>query len=324
MLCVAIAGLLEAVGSESTFAENLIVSLCIGYSICSISMLLWPRLQDRLPAGVGELLTLSIGLVIGLALGGWAVTGSPQFFFVEDTSTLVVGIFFGMLGTAVFTTVQRIADLRERLAKAAVTQLTQEKQLLETELKLLQAQIEPHFLFNTLSNVVGLIRPDPETATRALEHLTTLLRAALQRTRSTPSSLADEMEIVRAYLEIQRIRMGARLRYEVLGTEAFQTTPLPPLLLQPLVENAVKHGIDPAEAGGNIVISAYRAGAHLALRVADDGVGASDMGAGMRTGLRNVRERLAGLYGAAASLEVAENRPHGFIATIQIPLPDAA
>ncbi|NJN52884.1 MAG: histidine kinase [Gammaproteobacteria bacterium] len=319
-LCIGIAWLLSIVGAGTDFWDNLTVSFCIGYSIFGVSLLGLPLIANRVPPLVGEIIAVAIGLSLGLILGGWLVTGSPAFFFVEDTGTVLIGIFFGVLGTVVFSSLHRVSDLKNQLEHIELSRTRQEKQLLATELKLLQAQIEPHFLFNTLSNVVGLIRRDPDSATRTLQHLTTLLRATLIRTRNTLVTLADEMELVRAYLEIQRIRMGERLRYDIRGVDEFNQQPLPPLLLQPLVENAVRHGIEPAESGGRIVISATRAGHHLLLTVADDGLGLHTDDTGSQTGLRNIRERLRGLYGDAATLRVSENQPHGFIATIQIPL----
>ncbi len=324
-LCIGIAWLLSFTVNGAGFYTNLQVSLAIGYSIYGVSVLTMPLLEGRMPPLVGEILSVAVGLALGLAIGGWAATGSPAYFFVDDTGTVLIGIFFGVLGTVVFTSIHRVSDLRGQLERTELARMRNEKQLIETELKLLQAQIEPHFLFNTLSNVVGLVRRDPDGATRTLEHLTTLLRATLARTRHPQSTLADEVELVRAYLEIQRIRMGNRLSFEIRGVDDFRDHLLPPLLLQPLVENAIKHGIDPAEAGGRIVISANRAGRHLALTVADDGVGPQSNGeGGTHTGLRNVRERLHGLYGAEASLNVSENQPHGFIATILIPWPAGA
>jgi sensor histidine kinase YesM len=318
-LCFGIAWLLAAINFSDAFGSNLVISMCIGYSIYFTSVLAEPWLRRRLPPFFGEAIAVAAGLAIGLALGGTVISGRPGFFYTEQTGTVMLGIFFGVIGTVLFASLQRVREMRGRLEHAELLRLEQEKSILETELRVLQAQIEPHFLFNTLSNVIGLIARDPDAARRTLEHLTTLLRATLDRTRAARTTLGEELLLVRAYLEIQRLRMGDRLRFRINGLDDFRQTPLPPLLLQPLVENAVKHGIDPAEHGGTISLSATATDATLTLTVADDGVGPGDGGARPGTGLANVRDRLRSLYGERARLTIRENTPHGMIATIELP-----
>jgi LytS/YehU family sensor histidine kinase len=262
---------------------------------------------------------VAIGLLAGLVIAGSMLFGEPLHFITRDYYSLLLGIFFGVIGFAIFGTRARLMEARAELALAATQHEAQEKLLLETELKLLQAQIEPHFLFNTLSNVVGLIRKEPDVAEQTLLNLTTLLRAFLKRTREESSSLAEELEIIRAYLDIQSIRMRGRLSYTVAADDAVGHTQLPPLLVQPLVENAIKHGIDPAEDGGAVDVTAHLVGQDLLIEVADTGIGFDDSAGGNGTGLGNVRNRLRALYGDRASMTITEREPRGVAVTLTLP-----
>jgi sensor histidine kinase YesM len=187
---------------------------------------------------------------------------------------------------------------------------------------LLQAQIEPHFLFNTLSNIAGLIHQDPAAAEQTLLNLTTLLRSSLKRTREDATTLAEELEIAQAYLEINAIRMQGRLSYHIRCDPQLSSLPLPPLLVQPLIENAIKHGIDPKEEGGSIDVSARIEDNEVHIDITDTGAGieANQPTAGTGTGLKNVRERLRVLYGDRGDLTLTDNQPHGMIATLVLPL----
>jgi signal transduction histidine kinase len=219
---------------------------------------------------------------------------------------------------------RRIAEHR-RGEKREAAQTRTEKELTVARLSLLHAQVEPHFLYNTLANAQLLARSDPERAERMLGHLIQYLRHSLPRTEDTPSTLGAELERAIAYLEILRIRMGERLRVQVDVPEALRTTPLPPMMLQTLVENAIKHGLEPRTGGGTVWIRAREADGQVAVTVADDGeglaAGAANGGSGNGTGigLKNVRERLRLLHGNAASLSVISNFPAGVAATITVP-----
>jgi sensor histidine kinase YesM len=187
-------------------------------------------------------------------------------------------------------------------------------------LAMLQAQIEPHFLFNTLANVQSLISRDPERATQMLDHLNRYLRASLGRTRKPQSTLAEELSLIEALLSIAAIRLGERLQYRIDVPLDLRDAILPPLLLQPLVENALLHGIEPAVDGGSITVSAARDGAHLVLSVVDTGVGlgvSSHVHGGV--GLSSVRTRLQTLYGDGASLSISTNAGPGVTARLTLP-----
>lgn len=188
----------------------------------------------------------------------------------------------------------------------------------ELQLRLLQAQIEPHFLFNTLSNVLGLLETDPDKGKSMLVDFIQYLRTSLSKIRGAATNLEQEVEIIRAYLNIYKVRMGDRLHYKIDIPAPLQDLPFPPMLLQPLVENAVKHGLESRIEGGEIVICAEAKDGILRLEVADTGPGLSEASdAGL--GLANIRERLHSLYGDSAKLILEPNRPHGLKAIIEVP-----
>jgi sensor histidine kinase YesM len=152
-----------------------------------------------------------------------------------------------------------------------------------------------------------------------LGHLIQYLRHSLPSTDGAMSTLGDELERTRAYLEILRIRMGERLQVQVDVAPGLLSTPLPPMMLQTLVENAVKHGLEPKPGGGTIWLLGRAQGDSVAITVADDGVGFRDAGSGTGIGLKNVRERLRLVYGTAAMLTIVANFPNGVAATLSVP-----
>lgn len=192
-------------------------------------------------------------------------------------------------------------------------------------LALLQAQIEPHFLFNTLANVQSLIERDPPRATTMLDSLNRYLRASLGRTRKATATLDEELELVEALLKIATIRLGEeRLHYSVDVPDALRALPLSPLLLQPLVENALLHGIEPSVERGEVLIRGTRDGDLLVLSVIDTGVGLGNGGTKLHggVGLANVRARVISLYGERGRVSVGANADamRGVTATLQIPI----
>jgi len=214
---------------------------------------------------------------------------------------------------------RRVAEHR-RHEKAAATQTAVEKELTVARLSLLHAQVEPHFLYNTLASAQLLTRSDPRRADEMLGHLIQYLRHSLPRGEEAPSTLGDELERAIAYLEILKIRMGPRLQVQIDVPELLRATPLPPMMLQTLVENAIKHGLEPRTSGGTVWIRARRDGDSVAVTVADDGNGlGSSATSGSGIGLKNVRERLQLRHGERAGLAVVANFPAGVAATITVP-----
>lgn len=210
-------------------------------------------------------------------------------------------------------------------AKAAEAQEVAEaeslqRQVVEARMAAMQAQVEPHFLFNTLASIDHLIEVDPPRASRMQKNLIALLRASMPAMRDKATNLGRELEVVRPYLEILKVRMEERLQPQVDVPEGLYSAGFPPMMLQSLVENAIKHGLEPKADGGALSVSAEVAHGKLHVSVADTGVGfARAATAGTGTGLSNIRERLKLIYGDAAELRIAPNAPTGTRVTIVVP-----
>ena len=191
---------------------------------------------------------------------------------------------------------------------------------------MLKNQIEPHFIFNTLAHLKALIRVDAVAAESMADELSDFLRASLQSLREDRMTVAQDFELVRAYLALASLRMGTRLNVDLQMEPATAHLPVPPLMLQTLVENAIQHGLEPKVGPGQIGVSARLDASgpthRLVLVVSDDGVGfgqAKNGGSGL--GLVNIRERLATAYGSAAQLSLSANTPQGVVATLSLPIP---
>jgi signal transduction histidine kinase len=212
------------------------------------------------------------------------------------------------------------AERRAQAATATAAEESLKRQLAEAQLKMMQAQVEPHFLFNTLASVDYLIETDPKTASKMQKNLIQYLRAALPQMREGSTTLGKEVQLCRAFLEILKFRMEDRLHYSVIVPQGLQSAQFPPMMLQSLVENSIKHGLEPKPEGGSLTISADIANGKLRVTVADTGLGFAVAGQpGTGVGLANVRERLAALYGGAARLSIEANSPSGTIVTIEVP-----
>lgn len=215
---------------------------------------------------------------------------------------------------------RRIAEQR-RQEQADAEKTVSEKELTVARLNLLNAQVEPHFLYNTLASAQVLTRTDPPRADLMLGHLIHYLRSSLPRTEDTLSTLGEELERTQAYLEILKIRMGARLSLQIEMPETLKSVPIPSMMLQTLVENAIKHGLEPKPGGGTVWILARRHDDHVTLTVADDGLGFGGQSSGTGIGLKNLRERLRLTFDNAASFAIVSNFPSGVAATLTLPLP---
>jgi hypothetical protein len=309
------------------FVHNLLYSQAIGLSVASSLVLMSRAFKLAEPKWWTYLIAVPLGVMIGLTLAS-AITGQAvDSVGTGDNSDALRGILFSVLTGAAVTWYFFVRDHRLRgrisLAEQNARLTEQQRQLTETQLLLLQAQVEPHFLFNTLANVAGLIEHRPADARHMLESFTTYLRGSLMRTRVKTSKVSDEIELLEAYLAVQKIRMGERLTYEFSVDASCESLPLAPLLIQPLVENALTHGLEPKLDGGSISISINRSNNILKCSVVDTGVGftGSQASAGSGLGLNNVRQRLASLYGDSAALKVLEpSSGNGVSAELEIPL----
>jgi len=258
------------------------------------------------------------GYWIGLSLLGVDVArivqGAPRVL----VAIITVSIIFSTFWYRYMAGKTRLARAEAEHQRERARSVELQRQAIDAQLRSLQAQIEPHFLFNTLANVVCLIDAAPEKARLMLERLIELLRASLAASRSERTTLGQETALIAAYLDILSIRMGKRLSYTIDVPAELREAHLPPLSLQPLVENSIKHGLEPKLEGGSVHLIARASDGSLQLDVEDDGLGFTPQSSG-GVGLSNLRERMTSLYGDKAKLVVQE-LARGTRVTMTIPL----
>jgi signal transduction histidine kinase len=244
--------------------------------------------------------------------------------YQEKSSDWFMTFIFLLIVTGIIVKIvlgsKRKAEVRAQVATATAAEEGLKRQLAEAQLKMMQAQVEPHFLFNTLASVDYLIETDPARASTMQKNLIQYLRAALPQMREGSTTLGKEVALCRSYLEILKVRMEDRLQFAITVPQGLSSAQFPPMMLQSLVENAIKHGLEPKSEGGSLTLTASVAHGMLRVTVADTGLGFG-IGAspGTGVGLGNVRERLAALYGGQAHLRVEANTPSGTIASIEVP-----
>lgn len=316
--CTAIAGLLTLLSPKAGFWHEFIFAQCIGFSISIINSLALSRMSRGKLRYAALSVTLPISIVVGVAVAV-RLTGSGGEVYSNAWQPLLIGLFFGIIASITFILFERIGQLNLEVKQRQLSQIESAKREMEAQLKMLQAQIEPHFLFNTLANVSSLIDNDPPLSKKLLERLNDWLRVALTRARSDHITLGDELDMLENYLQILKIRFGERLRWTMDVPEDVRGLAFPPMLLQPLVENAVRHGIELKIGGGEIVIRAVIKHTVLCIEVKDSGVGLSSDADVGGTGLANVRARLATLFGEAGKLTLENNAKVGVTATLELP-----
>lgn len=214
---------------------------------------------------------------------------------------------------------QRDAFAREQALAFELEKSNLERKALDARMRLLQAQVEPHFLFNTLANVQALVDTGSPQASQVLTSLIAYLRAAVPRMHEAATTLGQELDLVRAYLELMQMRMPDRLEFALRIDPAAKNLNCPPMTLLTLVENAVRHGIDPSEEGGRINVDVTLHNGRCSVRVSDTGVGLRSTSAGLGTGLSTLRERMQLTFGGDAQLRLTEVEPHGVRAELDFP-----
>lgn len=234
----------------------------------------------------------------------------------------VVLLLLALFGTKALVGGKKRADAEAQVANAAAEREAMQRQLMETKMQMMQAQVEPHFLFNTLASVEHLIRVDPPRASAMQRSLIQYLRAVLPQMRDNAvvTGLGREVDMVNAYLDLLRMRMEERLSVNLRVPDGLRSAAFPPMMLQSMVENAIKHGLECKPEGGTLNIVAEVVDSRLRVTVADDGVGFGVMPSdGTGLGLQTIRERLKLLHGEAGWLHIGANSPTGVIATIEVP-----
>jgi hypothetical protein len=274
----------------------------------------WPR---RLPGWMARWVLQVIGVLVAAPLAGLALYTIPpsDVPFWQNPARLNGFVILTTSAMAISPWIAVAALFRQRERERAEL----ERKALDARLRLVQAQVEPHFLFNTLANVRELVDSGSPQATRVLDHLITYLRAAVPRLHDPSSSIEQETQLVRSYLELMQLRMPDRLQYGMEIDEAALAMRCPPTTLLTLVENAVRHGIDPSEEGGRIDVSVALNDGRCIGEVRDTGVGLARGGQGLGTGLESLRERLQLAFGGQSQLRISMLVPHGVSARVEFP-----
>jgi sensor histidine kinase YesM len=308
--------------------ELLIIALIVALAVVATCNLVPARASRRYPAvALAVAVSSLVGVVVWLAVS----TGGAFDFEVEGVTSSLADVVKVTLGnwllyglqcalfTVVYVSLREADESAERALQAERDRARFVQRMDEARLKMLQAQIEPHFLFNTLANVRRLYQTAPGDAMTMLENLMRYFAVALPQMRAADSTLGREVDLTESYLNIQQIRMGRRLAFDIDIAEPLRDARMPPMMVLTLAENAIKHGLAPLPEGGFVRVSAAVSGQELQVRVSDSGRGfVQTSGAG--TGLANIRARLQAAYGAAGRLTLAHNTPRGITATIAVPL----
>jgi hypothetical protein len=306
------------VPAAGPFINVLIYSECIGMSIYSLHLCAgFLPLPGR--EGMRELQRIVIAAPLGLGIGSWlaaSIVGDPA-----SITMMLDAPRFEVITTIVASAcIVYFLWSRERLSEAASAHARAEQLAAEAQLRLLHSQLEPHMLFNTLANLRILVEIDPARAQTMIDQLISYLRSTLNASRTNWTTVDAEFGQLSAYLELMRVRMAERLNFTFLASDTARQAKLPPMLLQPLVENAIKHGLEPAIEGGHIKISAELIDAVLMLTVEDSGLGNATTAISEGYGLAHVRERLKVLYGSRSAMVVAALEPHGYRVRIEVPV----
>ena len=307
----------EDIESWRIFVFNLLFTQFIGItcfsSVCIAFCFFKPgKLKHQVMIALAAILT---GSIIAVAARGISPVGN----IIDYVRNMSKSLLFGSVFIFMFVSIDRISRANALIAREKIRNLDLEKRGIETELQLLQSQMEPHFLFNTLSNVISILDAEPQKAKSMLGDFVDFLRTSMSIRRSGAIFVSQELELIGCYLSVLKTRMGNRLDYTIDVDEAVLGHQLPPLLVQPLVENAVKHGIEPKAGGGSIIIRGNRLDDIVRIEVGDTGAGIDVNKSGNGIGLANIRKRLELLYGDKGRLIIRENSPSGVSAVIEMP-----
>jgi hypothetical protein len=315
-----------------TLPRLLVFSECVGLTMLACALLL--QRQRRLAAlasGRRWLLTGLIAIPAGYLVGhqiAFLLLGEPMRMVGHQHISLVPMLFTLLVGGLGL----RHVVTREQLAREAAARAEAQRLALEAQLRLLRTQLEPHMLFNTLANLRGLVREDADSAEAMIDRLIVYLRATLAASQTDTVPLHREFAQLQAYLGIMALRMGPRLSFRLTLPDGLRDTPVPPMLLQPLVENAIRHGLEPKVGPGHITVTACSTGNGIAVHVDDDGLGlatpdqapapetGADDAARSGYGLRHVRERLQAVHGPGARLDIVQRQPAGVRSSVFLPL----
>ena len=306
---------------EADFHIHILISFGYGY-IALLSERALRHYFFTLSTLTLNIIALLSALIFGSINAFYWLINYPGFSSFKSFSSIIfLAGMFSVICLYFFYINEQKTLTEQALETAKRKQLEQEKTLILSQLNQLQSQIEPHFLFNTLANIRALIEFDNSKAIIMLEKLTELLRGTLNANRLSLTSLTKETELLSAYLDIQKIRLGDRLKYQINNNVDILIS-LPPFLIQPLVENAIQHGIEASIKGGEVIISYNIIENTLIINISDSGLGIQETNSTKGNGisLNNIHDRLASLFEKQASLSISENSKGGVNSVISIPL----
>lgn len=332
LICASVIGLMNAAPSKAPFLIVMGRVWLVALFALAVFGLFeqWPK---RLPGWLARWVLQLMGVVAIIPLAAlvayWITTGELAFWQNKLRLTgFGILVFTGVLFSpwiAVAVMVRQREDFAREQAHAFEAERSElERQAVQARMRLLQAQVQPHFLFNTLANVQALVDSGSPQASKVLGSLIAYLRAAVPRLHDPVTTMAQEIALVRAYLELMQMRMPDRLQYDLHVEPSALALHCPPLTLLTLVENAVRHGIDPSEEGGRIDVNVDQWNGRCRIRVSDTGVGFQQGSGGLGTGLAALRERLELTFGRDAQLRLTELAPHGVCADLEFPITEAS
>ena len=326
----ALIGCLLSLPNETALPIVIVRAMCVGFAallafgVCER----WPRQPPRwLARSAMQVIVVALVIPPSAALayhftidhGRMQDQAHLRKIYVGFISLTVAGLFVAPWAAAGALIRQRDDFAREQALAFELERSKLERNMLDARLRLLQAQVEPHFLFNTLANVQALVNAGSPQASKVLASLIAYLRAAVPRMHEPATTLGQELQLVRAYLELMQMRMPDRLQFELHIDPAAEALQCPPMTLLTLVENAVRHGIDPSEEGGKIEVGARVRDGRCHISIVDTGVGLKPTSGGLGTGLSTLRERLQLTFGGEARLHLLEGEPHGVRVELEFP-----
>ena len=306
--------------------SSFIYSMSIGFSIHFLTGIVFHRDKPFTKVArnsillilflLGGLIGTEVGVGIQIATLGYRFTWNDQVRLLS--MNFVLAALFGTIAVTYFTLRGRVERMAAQLREKELNEERLTRTKMEAELQALQAKINPHFLFNTLNSIASLISENPKAAESTVEKLSELFRYTLKSAENNTVTVAEELDIVRTYLEIEKVRFGERLQYEIICNDAVREFMIPALIIQPLVENSIKHGIASEVKGGIITVKVVREDGNCLISVIDNGKGVGDAKDVTGFGLRSIEERLQLRYGASASLRLIPDKQTHFLITIPL------
>lgn len=325
LICLLAAFIGPLKGNWKYFIEDLIffiplMPLLLLFTVIPIAIFKPIKSFSRRTIMIISSLIFTVLFIIALVLVFSTESSLSPFHLAKWVINMGIGTFWiGCFTCIYFYHEEKQYITEKRIIEERIKRINNEKMVTETYLRLLQAQIEPHFLFNTLTSILSLTDTDLQKAKKMHDNFMQYLKTTLSKTRSSVTTIAQEIELIKAYLDIFKVRMGKRLNYTIETDDEANDLPFPSMLIQPIVENAIKHGLEPKIDGGKIRIKiSKKERDRLNWEIEDTGLGMSEK-SHLGTGLSNIMERIEALYGKDGHLKIKESRPSGVKVILEVP-----